>query len=453
MNGNLNATEVWDLVDQENRTVSNRVLSDDAIYRTELEQIFARAWIVVGHESEVPNEGDYVQRYVGEDPVIVVRQTDGTINVLLNVCPHRGAMVCRAERGNSRTFKCPYHGWVFGGDGRLRGVVAEREMYGEHFDKSKYGLAPARSETYAGLVFATFDDTAPSLDDYLGDYRFYLDMVFARSKNGMEVIGPPQRWVMRANWKSAAEQFSTDGYHALTLHRSINELGMFGGPDADVRTLGLFGLDICMPQGHALRCMDQSEIFGATGSGQSSKYAGPMPAGMTTEMLGELEHQLNQEQLRCLGSYTPTVGNLFPNLGWLNIGIPAAGDSEASAISTIRSWIPLGPEEMEVASWVLVERDAPPELKARIRKSTIFTFSDSGIFEQDDAEAWSSIARGTRGVVGRRQSLSYSAKQPANRPNDYPTEGVGAVYGGMSRDDNQWQFWMRWAEMMAGKAW
>jgi hypothetical protein len=103
---------------------------------------------------------------------------------------------------------------------------------------------------------------------------------------------------------------------------------------------------------------------------------------------------------------------------------------------------------------VLVERDAPEDLKDRIRRSTIFTFSDSGIFEQDDSEVWPSIQRATRGTMGQKRGMVYPVPMGVeSRPDDFPSDGVGWVFEGVSKDDNQWQWWVRWSEFMAGKAW
>jgi hypothetical protein len=367
------------------------------------------------------------------------------------VCTHKAAMVCRADRGNATTFKCPYHGWLFGEDGRLLAMVAEREMYGDDFDKTPYGLTTARVDTYVGIIFATFDSMAPPLSEFLGDYTFYLDLMFGRSKCGLEVVGPPQRWVIPANWKTAAEQFSSDGYHALTLHRSMVDVGLFGGPDPDYRSQGLFGIDVSMPQGHALRATtgyrtDDEQNF-ADGT-----YRGIIPAGMTADMLPDLEEQLTPDQLYVLGRYMPSVGQLWPNLGWLNFFLPSL-DGKPSGVITIRLWNPLGVDRLEVWSWALVERNAPEDHRERVRRSTILTFSSSGIFEADDAEVWPSIQRVTRGAMGRRQALQYPVFVGENPPSDFPVDGVGWVFEGVSKDDNQWQWWVRWAEFMAGKAW
>ena len=136
-------TPLRDLIDFERREVSIRVLNDPEIHRIELDRIFARSWIALAHESEIPNPGDYVLRSVGEDGVIITHDANGKVNALLNVCTHRGMEVCWGSVGNSTTFRCGYHGWIFDNEGNLRGVPLEQEMYGD-WDKSEYGLQRAR---------------------------------------------------------------------------------------------------------------------------------------------------------------------------------------------------------------------------------------------------------------------------------------------------------------------
>ena len=106
-------TRFSELGDADRNEVSLRLLSDPEVYRLELEYLFGRNWIMLAHESEVPNPGDYVMRHIGEDPVILTRSSDGELHVLLNVCTHRGMMICRAEGGKGTQFKCPYHGFTF----------------------------------------------------------------------------------------------------------------------------------------------------------------------------------------------------------------------------------------------------------------------------------------------------------------------------------------------------
>ena len=104
-------------IDIENREVSVAALHDRELYELEMEHIFAKAWLMIGHETEIPNVGDYVVRLMGEDQVIVARAADGEVHVSLNVCPHRAMHVCLSDSGNARVHKCIYHGWAFRPDG------------------------------------------------------------------------------------------------------------------------------------------------------------------------------------------------------------------------------------------------------------------------------------------------------------------------------------------------
>src|SRR5262245_53969203 len=108
--------------------------TDPRIFAEEMEKIFSRGWVFVGHDSEIPQPGDFVTRFLGQQPVIMVRGKDGQVSVLLNRCAHRGTTVCPAERGNTRVFVCPYHGWTYDLNGTLTGVPYPG-AYGQAFVK------------------------------------------------------------------------------------------------------------------------------------------------------------------------------------------------------------------------------------------------------------------------------------------------------------------------------
>src|SRR5208283_5618774 len=106
--------------------------------------------------SEIPNAGDFVTRKMGDDPVILSRRQDGGIDCLLNVCPHRGATVCREEAGNGAVFRCIYHGWIFNTDGSFRGAPFKEEMYPDGMDAARLALPKARVGVYCGIIFANW---------------------------------------------------------------------------------------------------------------------------------------------------------------------------------------------------------------------------------------------------------------------------------------------------------
>src|SRR6201993_171138 len=172
--------EILSLFDPDTGWLDRRVLSDEALYKLELERIFARGWNFMCHESQLKAPGDYLISYIGEDQVIVVRDEDGQINVMLNTCRHRGNALCRAEQGRAKSFVCSYHGWNYGLDGRLIGAPGLKTYYHGDLDRSRLGLVKARVESYLGFYFATLSPDAPSLHDYLGEVgRIGLGMMCA----------------------------------------------------------------------------------------------------------------------------------------------------------------------------------------------------------------------------------------------------------------------------------
>ena len=125
-------TKISDLIYPDTREVQMRVLSDPEIYELEMEKIFGKTWVMLGHESEIPNSGDFIVRDMGSDSVIVARDKAGEVHVTLNVCPHRGMRVALTDCGNTQIHKCIYHGWAFRTNGDFVGSPVEREcMHGK----------------------------------------------------------------------------------------------------------------------------------------------------------------------------------------------------------------------------------------------------------------------------------------------------------------------------------
>ena len=124
--------------------IHNSLYTDSRIFEEELDKIFYRGWVFIGHESEIPKPGDFLTRVIGRQPVIMVRGKDGNISVLLNRCAHRGSTVCTVEQGNAKVFTCPYHGWTYDLGGRLLSA-SHPGGFDQTFDKSKNGLSVRRT--------------------------------------------------------------------------------------------------------------------------------------------------------------------------------------------------------------------------------------------------------------------------------------------------------------------
>ncbi len=441
-------TRIDDLVNLETREVRLRVLADPEIYQLEMDRIFGRVWLLLGHESELPSPGDFIVRDMGADQVLVTRTPDGAVNVLLNVCPHRGMRVCTTEAGNTSVHKCIYHGWAFRANGDFIGApVAKETMHGELLPKSELGLKKARVHLYGGLIFATWNHDGPSFDEFLGEMKWYYDMLFCRTDRGMEALGPPQRFIINANWKAAGEQSAADGYHTITLHQWLGE---FGGMNEGDIARSMYGVEVGSLQGHALRCMPVAGKFKALLSGADKMTVAQKlellpPPGVTKDMLPQLQRHLSKEQLALLVDQPPQVGGMFPNILIAFIYAPQA-NGEILGLMSLHTYIPRGPDKLEFTNWIFAEKDAPPELKERARQATIRMLGTSGMVEQDDSDTWPHMTRNARGPMGRQSTMKYQAICKEPKPATWP--GPALVYDGFTKDDTQWNWWLHWHRLM-----
>src|SRR5205823_1230154 len=148
---------------------------DQDVFESEMRLIFGGTWVYVGHESEIAEAGDYKTTTIGLQPVIVSRGDDGEVRVLMNRCRHRGTTVCQEPRGNARFFRCAYHGWTYGNDGRLTGQPFPGG-YPKDFPRERFGLLRApRVATYRGFIWASLISDGPSLEEHLGPVTSFLD--------------------------------------------------------------------------------------------------------------------------------------------------------------------------------------------------------------------------------------------------------------------------------------
>src|SRR5579862_8483833 len=155
------ASQLGSLVDNERGLINRRIFIEPAIYEEEMRRIFARCWLFLCPDGQIPQPGDFFTTWMGEDPVLVVRDSEGTVNAFLNICRHRGNRLCRADSGNAASFTCAYHGWTYRNDGKLAGVPYLKEAYHNEFDRERWGLQRvAQLDNYKGLWFATFDPAA-----------------------------------------------------------------------------------------------------------------------------------------------------------------------------------------------------------------------------------------------------------------------------------------------------
>ena len=425
-----------DLVDLSDGHISREIFVNDEIYAREQEQIFARVWLFVGHESQVAKPGDYFVSCMGEESVILCRDRAGQLHVFLNSCRHRGMKVCRYDEGNTPVFTCPYHGWSYAADGSLVGVPYFKDAYHEQLDKSKWGLVEvAQLENYKGTIWATWDKNAPPFTEFLGEMKVYLDLLLdSRDGNegGSEIIGGVQKWTMPCNWKFPAENFAGDAYHNIS-HRSVDIAGIGpsgrGRRDTDQQNAAP-RLNVGFPDlGHAAVCYYQA---------LDAPYQPSYQNNPTVEEYFRQAYLQRREQMgegsRLLGS----VGTVFPHMSFL-----------ARQPRSIAVWHPRGSNQTEAWRWFLVDKDTPEEVKEVLRHYYIRYSGPGGMTEQDDMENWNYAQSASRGTIARRHPYNYEMGLDNGDPG-YPTPGrisLGITEG------NQRSLYQRWVQLMDADGW
>src|SRR3954464_8368603 len=154
--------------------VHRSVYTDAAIFDLEMERIFARAWLVLGHESQVRGAGDYFTTRMGREPVIVLRHEDASVRVLVNRCAHRGSMVCAEGHGRVERFVCPYHGWSYDRAGELKAVPFAAGYAPAKLAGLRLPPAP-RLPAYRGFIFAPLPAGGEPLEEFLGPAKASFD--------------------------------------------------------------------------------------------------------------------------------------------------------------------------------------------------------------------------------------------------------------------------------------
>lgn len=189
--------------------LEQRFYTDPEIYALEIERIISRNWILAGHQSELPESGDFKVLNVATESAIIVRGSDGVIKGFANVCRHRGSLVCLDSEGHIKNFTCPYHGWMYDIDGKL---TAARNMP-ESFNKAEHGLNPVSVEIIHGLIFVCFTDNPPLVENARNDLAEPMAMFdFENLK-----VAAHRSYDIAANWKLSIENYQ-ECYHCATAH-------------------------------------------------------------------------------------------------------------------------------------------------------------------------------------------------------------------------------------------
>ena len=426
------------LVDADNGVISRELFVDRDLYELELDRVFARSWLLVGHAGRIPAPDDFFVSRMGNDSVILTQSRQGEIMVFLNSCPHRGMRVCHFDQGNAALFTCPYHGWSFSTNrervevpGQLIGVPRSEEGYSGQLDRVRWGLKRCPNVVnYKGSIWANWDPDAPPLEDYLGDMRRYLDVALDGrdgSPGGSQLLGGVQKWRIRCNWKTVAENFAGDLYHEVS-HQSANlaEIGLAKGK----------GRRDALPLRHAIG-------FPGLGHGGLAFPPTTEPPLNLSPDYGDAEinayyaeiHGRKVQNLAGKAHVNLVVGTIFPNMSF-----------HANQPRSLAIVHPISPTEVEMWRMYLVDRDTPARVQDMLRRYYLRYSGPGGMTEADDMENWTQVTLASQGAIGRRQPFNYQL----GLGKEAPVDGLaGGVASGSYSEGNARIFYRRWKDLMA----
>jgi nitrite reductase/ring-hydroxylating ferredoxin subunit len=420
------------LVSADGSRVARQIYSSEEIYQQELANIFSKAWLPLGHESQLPKPGSFFTTFMGEDPVIVTRASDGKIHAHLNACSHRGATLCTDDCGTARTFTCPYHAWAFGNDGKLLNVALQDQLYAHNdIDKDKLGLtSAAQVDTVHGLIWATFDPEAEPLRESLGAVIPFLDAVFGRRAGGVKVVGQPVKWRIPTNWKIYQDNFAGDEYHVGWTHGSASKAIQFDIPLFHSRLIHCY-----TPGGHgwsALFDLPDGSPEPCVPLNPPMEIYSPGTREYFSSCQAEVSERVSAPHLRA----QMVAGILFPNFSVL------------PTFNTFRVCHPKGPHEIELWAYSFVDADAPDNVMRELSALGNFSFGPAGIFEQDDAAIWESINRTARGARAARGYSLFDMGLGTERWHD----GLGCMITEKLSEAAMRSFYREWSRRVEGSA-
>jgi benzoate/toluate 1,2-dioxygenase alpha subunit len=356
--------------------VHKSVFLDPELFEIEMERVFGRTWIFVGHESQVPEIGDFFATRIGLHSVVMVRHTDRSIRVLYNRCAHRGSRVVNEESGNAKRFRCLYHGWMYHTDGRLAAAPLPNDYRADCEVKNpNFGMLPiARVETYRGFVFGALSRRVPDLAEHLGPARQGLDdFVDAAPEGEIEFAGGFHRYSYAGNWKHQSENL-VDTYHTVATHASTLSPD---GQQFHRRTGKSGGVAKFIDAGGAPVILDLGvETYPNGHSGTESLISEEASGGIIDEYRALLVARYGEERTKQLMKQRLHNISYYPNLDVLFVQ------------TAVRVILPVSVNETEVRVFPVRLKGAPAQMFRDQIKYLNLTHSASSFVQSDDLEAF-----------------------------------------------------------------
>ena len=330
--------------------IHSSVYVDSNVFALEMERLFERRWLLLGHESQLPRVGCYITGRLGRAPVVCVRGQDGLLRSFVNRCTHRGAKVCQGLSGQVSQLTCPYHGWSYDLQGSLHGIPLREEYSGAACDRLS-DLAPvSATETYRGFIFASLTTPALGLLEFLGHFKTVIDDLVDRAPSGsVTAAAVPIRHKYRANWKLTFENLN-DTLHARVTHSAAARAAI-----AVSRALpkGQSDQTLNMMTANAKPLEAFRELTLVTEHGGHSYFGAHMPTGygsLQSHYQQVLEQARGADEAQRILGVERHVGILYPGSSW------------HARYQTVRIIQPVAPDLTEVIGFAFRLDGAPDGL-------------------------------------------------------------------------------------------
>lgn len=403
------------------------------LFELEQEHFFANTWNYVGHDSQIPNAGDYITVDIAGRPLIAVRHTDGSVKVLMNRCAHKGSRLVSMPCGNTgKFFRCPYHAWTFKTDGSLLAIPLKNGYEGTrlHECESAKGVAALKHvRVYRGFIFARINDAGADFEAYFGESLGSIDNMADRSPKGeLEVAGGCLRYIHQCNWKMFIENLN-DTMHPMVAHESSagTAKAMWTGRPAEapkpmaIEQFVPFMSDYKFFDDMGVRVFDNGHSFSGVNFSIHSKYSAipayddAMKAAYGEQRAGEILGLTRHNTV-----YYPTL-------------------TIKGAIQAIRVIRPIAVDRTLVESWTFRLKGAPPELLQRTCMYTRLINSPFSVVGHDDLHAYRGIQEGLRASGNDWVSLHRDYQEAEIGKPDVTAKGTSEI-----SMRNQYRAWARY---------
>jgi phenylpropionate dioxygenase-like ring-hydroxylating dioxygenase large terminal subunit len=410
--------------------VHRDVYVDTEVFELERERLWARSWVYIGHESQVPAAGDCTTLDVAGRPLLMVRDESGAVRVLMNRCAHKGAkLVSDGTTNVGRFFRCPYHAWAYDLDGAVRAIPLRSGYEGTGLaasDAARGLSAPAGVAVHRGFVFARLEGAGPDFDEWAGPMRAVIDAIADRSPAGrLRVAGAPIRSVYRANWKTYIENIN-DTVHPPATHQSANDAAgaVWAGQPADapkpmsMQQLLPFGSGWTFFERMGGRVLPRGHSVLGTQSSIHASYEGL--EGYEAALVAAHGEARAHEVL----AFAPQNAVLYPSVSM---------KATPQAIRVIR---PLAVDLTMVEAWAFQPVDAPEIMARRAITYNRLVFSPMSVLAHDDLHVFETIQQALRADGNPWVSL---ARGHVGAERDGETAEVGGTDERLIR--NQFRAW------------